>query len=226
MGCPKTGHPSKLPLWWFSFIARWSNKTLLHKITFCGAPHRWGYRCVPHNFYLSKIEPHKTKNTAAHKTTALKRCTLQNYRFGTQEESNKILRHKKNKPHHTAYKWLYNAVCGRSGENRTPGLDIPNVAPCQLGYTPIFMKFFSKWSNMWSDGFSTKISAKQKRRDGVVWKGMYEKPLCKALRRLYAPKCGALPTALHPDSLIFKSSNIWSNKFLTSFSPDKIAMSV
>ena len=117
---------------------------------------------------LSKIEPHKTKNTAAHKTTALKRCTLQNYRFGTQEESNKILRHKKNKPHHTAYKWLYNAVCGRSGENRTPGLDIPNVAPCQLGYTPIFMKFFSKWSNMWSDGFSTKISAKQKRRDGVV----------------------------------------------------------
>lgn len=52
---------------------------------------------------------------------------------------------------------------------------------------------------MWSDGFSTKISAKQKRRDGVVWKEMYEKPLCKALRRLYAPKCRALLTGLHPD---------------------------
>ncbi len=52
---------------------------------------------------------------------------------------------------------------------------------------------------MWSNGFPTKISVKQNRRDDVVWKGMCNKPLCKALRRLYAPKCRALPTGLHPD---------------------------
>ena len=52
---------------------------------------------------------------------------------------------------------------------------------------------------MWSDGFSTKISTRQNRRNRVVWKEICEKPLCKALRRFYAPKCRALPTGLHPD---------------------------
>ena len=36
-------------------------------------------------FIISKIEPHKTKNTAEQKTPALKQGVLQNYHFGSFE---------------------------------------------------------------------------------------------------------------------------------------------
>ena len=108
-----------------------------------------------------------------------------------------------------AHKWLCTTVCGHNiflvtiswsewGESNSRPRH-PKCRALPTGLHPDFIKFFSKWSNMWSNGFPTKISVKRKSRDGVVWKDMCDKQLCKALRRFYAPKCRALPTGLHPD---------------------------
>ena len=96
----------------------------------------------------------------------------------------------------------------------------PKCRALPTGLHPDFIKFFSKWSNMWSNGFPTEISAKQKHRGGVVWKGICGKRLCEALWRFCAPKCRALPTGLHPDFYEFfsKWSNLWSNGFPTEIS--------
>ena len=129
-----------------------------------------------------------------------------------------------------AHKWLCIAVCGHNiflvtiswsewGESNSRPRH-PKCRALPTGLHPDFIKFFSKWSNMWSNGFPTEISAKQKHRGGVVWKGICGKRLCEALWRFCAPKCRALPTGLHPDFYEFfsKWSNLWSNGFPTEIS--------
>ena len=88
---------------------------------------------------------------------------------------------------------------GRSGEAQTRGLRIPNAARYQLRYTPIVIKLWScKWSNLWSNTFLTAIFCFPNRPKSARLKGFRRFSLSCGANTVYAPKAGALPTALHP----------------------------
>ena len=88
---------------------------------------------------------------------------------------------------------------GRSGEAQTRGLRIPNAARYQLRYTPIVIKLWScKWSNLWSNTFLTAIFCFPNRPKSARLKGFLRFSLSCGAKTAYAPKAGALPTALHP----------------------------
>ena len=93
---------------------------------------------------------------------------------------------------------------GRSGEAQTRGLRIPNAARYQLRYTPIVIKFWScKWSNLWSNTFLTVIFCFPYRPKIARLKGFRRLAPINVRNAAYAPKCGALSTALHPDIFDF-----------------------
>ena len=93
---------------------------------------------------------------------------------------------------------------GRSGEAQTRGLRIPNAARYQLRYTPIVIQLWScKWSNLWSGTFLTAIFCFPNRPNSARLKGFLQFSLLCGANTVYAPKAGALPTALHPDIFDF-----------------------
>ena len=95
-------------------------------------------------------------------------------------------------------------LIGRSDRVRTCGLNIPNVARYQLRYTPIVIKLWScKWSNLWSNTFLTAIFCFPNRPKYARLKGFRRFSLSCGANTVYAPKAGALPTALHPDIFDF-----------------------
>ena len=95
-----------------------------------------------------------------------------------------------------------NRLIGRSGEAQTRGLRIPNAARYQLRYTPIVIKLWScKWSNLWSNTFLTAFFHFPNRPKYARLKGFRRFSLSCGANAVYAPKAGALPTALHPDSI-------------------------
>lgn len=97
-----------------------------------------------------------------------------------------------------------NRLIGRSGEAQTRGLRIPNAARYQLRYTPIVIKLWScKWSNLWSNTFLTAIFCFPNRPKSARLKGFRRFSLSYGENTVYAPKAGALPTALHPDIFDF-----------------------
>ena len=88
---------------------------------------------------------------------------------------------------------------GRSGEAQTRGLRIPNAARYQLRYTPIVIKLWSsKWSNLWSNTDLTAFYHFPNRPKFTRLKGFLRFSLSCGAKTAYAPKCGALSTALHP----------------------------
>ena len=92
-----------------------------------------------------------------------------------------------------------NRLIGRSGEAQTRGLRIPNAARYQLRYTPIVIKLWScKWSNLWSNTFLTAIFCFPNRPKIARLKGFRRLAPINVRNAVYAPKAGALPTALHP----------------------------
>ena len=104
------------------------------------------------------------------------------------------------------WKILWNArfqrIFGRSGEAQTRGLRIPNAARYQLRYTPIVIQLWScRWSNLWSGTVLTVIFCFPYRPKSARLKGFRRFSLLHGVNTVYAPKCGALSTALHPDSL-------------------------
>ncbi len=95
-------------------------------------------------------------------------------------------------------------IFGRSGEAQTRGLRIPNAARYQLRYTPIVIKLWScKWSNLWSNTFLTAFFHFPNRPKYARLKGFRRFSLLHGANTVYAPKCGALSTALHPDIFDF-----------------------
>ena len=81
---------------------------------------------------------------------------------------------------------------------------LPNVARYQLRYTPIVIKLWScKWSNLWSNTFLTAIFCFPNRPKIARLKGFLRFSLLHGANTVYAPKCRALPTALHPDIFDF-----------------------
>ena len=91
---------------------------------------------------------------------------------------------------------------GRSGEAQTRGLRIPNAARYQLRYTPIVIQLWScRWSNLWSGTVLTVIFCFPNRPKSALLKGFRRLSLSYSANTVYAPKAGALPTALHPDFL-------------------------
>ena len=88
---------------------------------------------------------------------------------------------------------------GRSGEAQTRGLRIPNAARYQLRYTPIVIQLWScKWSNLWSNTDLTAFYHFPNRPKSARLKGFRRFSLLHGANTVYAPKAGALPTALHP----------------------------
>ena len=88
---------------------------------------------------------------------------------------------------------------GRSEGIRTPGILLPKQARYQLRYTPIVIKLWScKWSNLWSNTFLTAIFCFPNRPKSARLKGFLRFSLSCGAKTAYAPKAGALPTALHP----------------------------
>ena len=95
-----------------------------------------------------------------------------------------------------------NRLIGRSGEAQTRGLRIPNAARYQLRYTPIVIKLWScRWSNLWSNTFLTAFFHFPNRPKYARLKGFRRLAPINVRNAVYAPKAGALPTALHPDFL-------------------------
>ena len=93
----------------------------------------------------------------------------------------------------------FQRIFGRSGEAQTRGLRIPNAARYQLRYTPIVIKLWScKWSNLWSNTFLTAFFHFPNRPKYARLKGFRRFSLSCGANTVYAPKAGALPTALHP----------------------------
>ena len=93
---------------------------------------------------------------------------------------------------------------GRSGGTQTRGLRIPNAARYQLRYTPIVIKLWScRWSNLWSNTVLTAFYHFPKRPKSARLKGFRRFSLLHGANTVYAPKAGALPTALHPDIFDF-----------------------
>ena len=87
---------------------------------------------------------------------------------------------------------------------RTPGILLPKQARYQLRYTPIVIKLWScKWSNLWSNTFLTAIFCFPNRPKSARLKGFRRFSLSCGANTVYAPKASALPTALHPEILIF-----------------------
>jgi len=81
---------------------------------------------------------------------------------------------------------------------------LPNVARYQLRYTPIVIKLWScKWSNLWSNTFLTVFFHFPNRPKYARLKGFRRFSLSCGANTVYAPKCGALSTALHPDIFDF-----------------------
>ena len=100
-----------------------------------------------------------------------------------------------------------NRLIGRSGEAQTRGLRIPNAARYQLRYTPIVIKLWScKWSNLWSNTFLTAFFHFPNRPKYARLKGFRRFSLSCGANTVYAPKAGALPTALHPVISLFYSA--------------------
>ena len=82
---------------------------------------------------------------------------------------------------------------------RTPGILLPKQARYQLRYTPIVIKLWlCKWSNLWSDTVLTAIFCFPYRPKIARLKGFLRFSLSCGANTVYAPKAGALPTALHP----------------------------
>ena len=97
---------------------------------------------------------------------------------------------------------LDSPVFGRSGGTQTRGLMNPNHPRYQLRYTPIVIKLWScKWSNLWSNTFLTAIFCFPNLPKSARLKGFRRLSLSYSANTVYAPKAGALPTALHPDFL-------------------------
>ena len=93
---------------------------------------------------------------------------------------------------------------GRSGEAQTRGLRIPNAARYQLRYTPIVIKLWScRWSNLWSNTVLTAFFHLPNRPKSARLKGFRRLSLSYSANTVYAPKAGALPTALYPDIRFF-----------------------
>ena len=110
-----------------------------------------------------------------------------------------------------------NRLIGRSGEAQTRGLRIPNAARYQLRYTPIVIKLWScKWSNLWSNTFLTAFFHFPNRPKYARLKGFRRFSLSCGANTVYAPKCGALSTALHPGLLIFARYRIL-NSYISNF---------
>ena len=81
---------------------------------------------------------------------------------------------------------------------------LPNAARYQLRYTPIVIKLWScKWSNLWSGTVLTVIFCFPYRPKSARLKGFLRFSLSCGAKTVYAPKCGALPTAPHPVVLCF-----------------------
>ena len=81
---------------------------------------------------------------------------------------------------------------------------LPNAARYQLRYTPIVIKLWScKWSNLWSNTFLTAIFCFPNRPKIARLKGFRRFSLLHGANTVYAPKAGALPTALHPVISLF-----------------------
>ena len=98
----------------------------------------------------------------------------------------------------------FRSFFGRSGEAQTRGLRIPNAARYQLRYTPIVIKLWScKWSNLWSNTFLTAFFHFPNRPKYARLKGFRRFSLSCGANTVYAPKTGALPTALHPEIFSF-----------------------
>ena len=99
---------------------------------------------------------------------------------------------------------LDSPVFGRSGGTQTRGLMNPNHPRYQLRYTPIVIKLWScRWSNLWSNTFLTAIFCFPNRSKSARLKGFRRFSLSCGANTVYAPKAGALPTALHPDIFDF-----------------------
>ena len=99
---------------------------------------------------------------------------------------------------------LDSPVFGRSGGTQTRGLMNPNHPRYQLRYTPIVIKLWScRWSNLWSNTFLTAIFCFPNRPKYARLKGFRQFSLSCGANTVYAPKAGALPTALHPDIFDF-----------------------
>ena len=66
-----------------------------------------------------------------------------------------------------------------------------------------FLRFFRKWSNLWSDRFFVFVLEKRMCEKVSIYKGFqaFGKPATES--RLHAPKARALPTALHPEIFNF-----------------------
>ena len=114
---------------------------------------------------------------------------------------------------------------GRSGEAQTRGLRIPNAARYQLRYTPIVIQLWScRWSNLWSNTVLTAFFHLPNRPKSARLKGFRRLSLSYSANTVYAPKAGALPTALHPDFLfcffrkIFRASPALSARHTASTS--------
>ena len=100
-----------------------------------------------------------------------------------------------------------NRLIGRSGEAQTRGLRIPNAARYQLRYTPIVIKLWScRWSNLWSNTFLTAFFHFPNRPKYARLKGFRRLAPINVRNAVYAPKAGALPTALHPVISLFYSA--------------------
>ena len=109
----------------------------------------------------------------------------------------------RSKPRFVVLKCLMNTEFGRSEVTRTPGILLPKQARYQLRYTPIVIKLWScKWSNLWSNTFLTAFFHFPNRPKSARLKGFRRFSLLHGANTVYAPKCGTLSTALHPDSYL------------------------
>ena|GEM_PF-1989125 len=76
---------------------------------------------------------------------------------------------------------------------------LPKQARYQLRYTPIVIKLWScRWSNLWSNTVLTAFFHLPNRPKSARLKGFRRFSLLHGANTVYAPKAGALPTALHP----------------------------
>ena len=99
---------------------------------------------------------------------------------------------------------LDSPVFGRSGGTQTRGLMNPNHPRYQLRYTPIVIKLWScRWSNLWSNTVLTAFFHLPNRPKFTRLKGFRRLAPINVRNTVYAPKAGALPTALHPDFLFY-----------------------
>ena len=111
-----------------------------------------------------------------------------------------ILHIKKQSVHYRILRSYKDTLHGRSGGTQTRGLMNPNHPRYQLRYTPIVIKLWlCKWSNLWSNTFLTAIFCFPNRPKSARLKGFLRFLISGGASTVYAPKCGALPTALYPD---------------------------